>query len=112
MDRRTGRAPIVAAVALALALAGCNTAGLFARYDVPESPEVEAAPWPQLVDVPEAPPVGEYTENVPDPLQAARTQTALSVVAAGATARAAALSQPVIGEAERARMLARARRTR
>lgn len=112
MSRFCCSAQIVAALFGAAALAGCGTVELFGKYDLPESPEVAAAPWPRLVDVPPAPPAGDYTAAVPDPAEGALAQTDLGAAAAGANARAAALSQPVIGEAERAAMLAAARRGR
>ena len=105
-------AQIVAAAAVLSALGGCGTVELFGKYDLPESPEVAAAPWPRLVDTPPAPPVGVYSPAVPDPAEGVVAQSDLGVAAAGANARATALSGPVIGEAERAAMLAAARRVR
>jgi hypothetical protein len=101
------------AVASALAaLSGCGTVELFGRYNVPESPEVAAAPWPRLIDTPAAPPVGVYSAAVPDPVEGVAAQSERGAAAAGAEARAAALAEPVIGDAERAAMLAAARRAR
>ena len=111
MTQRQGTAHFVAGAVL-IALSGCGTVELFGEYDIPESADVAAAPWPKLVDVPEAPPVGEYTDNVPDPAQGVLVQADLSAIAASASARAAELSRPVIGNAERAEMLARASRAR
>lgn len=138
MARRQWTAQFVAACIVA-ALSGCGTVGLFGEYEVAESPDVEAAPYPQLVDVPDAPPVGVYTEAVPDPARGAAAQTDLAAAAtvadvraaalatadpgaglpaqpgagviAAANARAAALAGPVISDSEREAMLARARRT-
>ena len=104
-------AQIVAGLAM-LALSGCGTVELFGKYDVPESPEVASAPWPRLVDTPEAPPVGAYSLAVPDPAQGVVAQSDLAAAAGRANDRAAELSQPVIGEAERAAMLDAARRAR
>jgi hypothetical protein len=114
MPRFCCSAQIVAAAALAGAamLAGCGTVELFGKYDLPESPEVAAAPWPRLVDTPAAPPVGVYSEQVPDPTEGVAAQADLGAAAAGANARAAELAPPVIGGAERAAMLAAARRAR
>ena len=43
-------------------VSGCGSAGLEQRtYNLPESPEVEDAPWPRLVDAP--PPVSATGEN-------------------------------------------------
>lgn len=126
------------AVCVVAALSGCGTVGLFGEYDVAESPDVEATPYPRLVDVPDAPPVGVYTEAVPDPARGEAAQTDLAAAAtvadvraaelarvdpaanaraaaadtvAAANARAARLAAPVISESEREAMLARARRT-
>ena len=94
----------------ALALAGCGTVEIFGRYDLPESPAVEATPYPKLVDTPTAPARGEYTAAVPNPADGARNQADLSAQAVVADARARALSGPVISDEERARMQRRARR--
>ena len=112
MPRFCCTAQIVAAAVAMAALAGCGTVELFGKYDLPESPEVAAAPWPRLVDTPPAPPVGVYTAAVPDPAEGVLAQRDLAAAAAGANARAAELSAPVIGDAERAAMLAAARRAR
>ena len=112
MSRFCCSAQKVAAIAALVALGGCGTVELFGKYDLPESPEVAAAPWPRLVDTPEAPPVGVYSPAVPDPAEGALAQTDLGAAASSANARAARLSAPVIGEAERAAMLAAARRAR
>jgi hypothetical protein len=112
MGRFRCRWGVVAALAALGPLAGCGTVELFGKYDLPESPEVAAAPWPRLVDTPAVPRVGVYSAAVPDPAEGALAQTDLGAVAAGANARAAELSAPVIGDAERAAMLAAARRGR
>lgn len=111
MTLRQRTAQIVAPLAV-LALAGCGTVDLFGEYDIPESPDVAAAPWPELVDIPEAPPVGTYTQDVPDPAIGVAAQADLGHAATAANSRAAALSGPVISEAERAAMLSRARKAR
>jgi hypothetical protein len=103
---------MVAATAAVSLLASCGTVELFGKYDLPESPEVAAAPWPRLVDTPAAPPVGVYSAAVPDPAQGEAAQGDLGAAAARANARAAELARPVIGDAERAAMLAAARRAR
>jgi hypothetical protein len=110
MTRFCCNAQIVAAATLLAGLAGCGTVELFGKYDLPESPEVAAAPWPRLVDTPAAPPVGVYTDEVPDPAEGVLAESDLGTAAASANARAADLSRPVIGDAERAAMLAAARR--
>lgn len=144
MTRRHGTAQFVAGLralplvaAMGVGLSGCGTVDLFGQYDIPESTDVAAAPWPRLVDVPEAPPVGEYTDAVPNPVEGAMAQADLGAAStaasaraaelagtdtgagqpgagmiAAANARAAALSRPVISPAEREAMLARARQTR
>lgn len=142
MTQRRWTAQFVAAwlmLGACSALAGCGTVGLFGEYEVAESPEVETTPYPRLVDVPDAPPVGEYTEAVPDPTGGAAAQTDLAAAAtvadvraaslarvdpaanaraaaadavAAANARAARLAAPVISDSEREAMLARAKRGR
>ena len=94
----------------ALALAGCGTVEVFGRYDLPESAEVEATPYPRLVDTPTAAARGEYSAAVPDPAAGARQQTDLSAEAVVANAQARALAEPVISPEERARLLRRATR--
>lgn len=88
---------MAASAVLAVAVAGCGTAELFGEHGLPESPDVAAAPWPRLVDVPEAPPVGIYTADVPDPAEGARTQVELAAAATAAGARAAELAGPPAG---------------
>jgi hypothetical protein len=105
-------AQIVAVVCTTVALAGCGTVELFGEYDLPESPEVAAAPWPRLIDTPAAPPVGTFSAAVPDPAGGTLAQSDLGAAAVRADARALELSEPVIGDAERAAMLAAAQRTR
>lgn len=102
----TGARAIVS-LALAATLAGCGSARLFSGIDAPESPDVAEAPWPRLVDTPEAPPPGTYTEDVPDPAVGVATVVELGEAARGAQARAAALSPPVLSEAERRRLTGR-----
>lgn len=103
-------ARLVAAGLLAtLVLAGCDTIGMFDKFDLPEGPEVATAPWPRLVDVPSAPPVGTYSEAVPDPAVGKRVVENLSVEAAVAKARAQPLDEPVIAPEKRSAMEARAR---
>lgn len=101
-----------AQIVAVLSLASCGTVEVFGRYDLPESPEVEAAPYPRLVDTPSAPAQGEYTTAVPDPADGARTQRNLSSEAVLADARARQLSAPVIAPEDRAALLRRAARRR
>ena len=89
------------ALAVPLALAACGTVEIFGRYDLPESESVAEAPWPRLVDVPEAPPVGTFTAAVPDPAVGVLTVTDLSDVAQRSATRAEALSAPVLTPADR-----------
>lgn len=79
-----------------LMLGACGTVGLFGEYDLPESPEVDATPYPRLVDVPAAPPPGTYTEAVPDPAEGVALLSDLGPVASGTTARAQTLTAPVV----------------
>ena len=93
-------------------VSGCGTVELFGTYDLPESPSVEATPYPRLVDTPTAPAAGSYTAAVPDPGDGARAQTDLAVAAAQAQVRAAELAGPVIPPAEKARIARAAKRRR
>ena len=101
---------LAARLAVLMVLAGCGTVELFGRYDLPEGADVEAAPYPRLIDVPTAPQRGTYTAAVPDPAEGARTQADLSAAAAVAENVADDLSGPVISDAEKARLQAAARR--
>ncbi len=92
------------ALALALPLAGCGSARLFTDHGMPESPEVAAAPWPRLVDTPEAPPAGTYTADVPDPARGVATLVELGEAARAGAERAEALSEPALTEADRRRL--------
>jgi hypothetical protein len=91
-------------LALAALAAGCGSARLFTGIALPESPEVAAAPWPRLVDTPEAPPPGSYTADVPDPAQGVAVTVELGEAAREAAGRARALEGPVLGEADRRRL--------
>ncbi len=52
-QRRRRRAATAAALAAAVALGGCGVgADLVGVPDLPESPDVETAPWPRLADGP------------------------------------------------------------
>ncbi|MEM0942312.1 MAG: hypothetical protein AAGI70_00050 [Pseudomonadota bacterium] len=92
------------AAALLLALGGCGTVGLFGTYDLPESDDIDATPWPRLADVPDTPPQGSFSDEVPDPATGIALQTDLSAAANASQARAAALAAPVLTEAERRRL--------
>lgn len=104
----------IAAVAAALALAGCGTTELFGAYDVPESPGTAEAPWPRLVDTPTPPPAGQYDAAVPDPAEGVAAEAQLNILAASAEARALPLAAPVVDDehlrARAAAAQARARR--
>ena len=92
-----------------LLLSGCGTAALFTEYEVNEDPSIEAAPWPRLVDTPQAPPVGAYTASVPDPRTGTDVNENLRTEAAVAAVRAKDLSAPILSEGGRNRMLRRAK---
>jgi len=98
------RAGPIAAVILSAALAGCGSTALFGKYPEVESPEVADAPWPRLVDTPEAPPPGRYTPAVPDPARGYAAEIALGAAARAAGARAAAIAPPILSEEERRRL--------
>ena len=93
-----------AAFLLLVPLAGCSSAKLFSDQMIPESPAIAEAPWPQLVDTPEAPAKGSYGPGVPDPAAGAAVTLELGLVARDAAGRAEALAAPVLSEAERRRL--------
>jgi len=102
MSRRIGF--LCAAAVLLLSLTGCGSAKLFRSHQIPESPGVAEAPWPQLVDTPAAPPPGTYTDSVPDPARGAAATAVLTQEAQESAARAEALSAPVLSEADLRRL--------
>ena len=85
-------------ISVAMALGACGTSELFGVYDVPEAPGTAEAPWPRLVDTPDAPPPGTYTDAVPDPATGIATSTQLTLVSGAASSRAGAPSEPVVDE--------------
>ena len=93
-----------AAFLLLVSLAGCSSAKLFNSQTIPESPGTAEAPWPRLVDTPEAPAKGSYGPGVPDPAAGAAVTLELGLVARDAAGRAEALAAPVLSEAERRRL--------
>ena len=96
MTWRQWTSQFVAALSLS-ALWGCGgIGGPFGEYDIPESPEVAAAPYPRLVDVPAAPPPGEYAPGIPDPAQGAQTFSDLATEAAVADVLASRVAGPVV----------------
>ncbi|MEM7212946.1 MAG: hypothetical protein AAF479_13815 [Pseudomonadota bacterium] len=97
-------AQFVALIAFA-GLSGCGTIGLFGAYDLPEDPAVADAPWPRLIDIPDAPAAGAYTRAAPDPRNGERTQADLAVAAVFAESRAEELAAPVISEEEKAALI-------
>lgn len=94
---------IVCALVLA-SLGACGSASLFRSYEVPESADVEDAPWPRLVEVPPAPKVGEYSAAVPDPAKGVALELDFAEITDEATRRAETLSQPVLTEDQRAKL--------
>jgi len=110
-----GRALLLLPVLLA-ALGGCTggkTLGpALGGYNIAESRDFETAPWPRLVDIPDAPAPGEYTAAVPDPAPEAAEAARLQAEAARMKARAEALARPVLTAEERRRLLLGARAVR
>jgi hypothetical protein len=102
MSRKNGF--LCTAAVLLLPLTACGSADLFRSHQMPESPGVADAPWPQLVDTPAAPPKGSYTDSVPDPAQGVATTVALAEEARTSAARAEALSAPVLSDADLRRL--------
>lgn len=95
------RVAAIATAALPMLIASCGTVELFGLYDVPEQPETADAPWPRLVDVPEAPPVGSFTTEAPDPATGVALRVDLEAAAAQQNADARRLDAPVLTEADR-----------
>ena len=93
-----------AAILLLASLAGCGSAKLFSAHPVSESASAADAPWPLLVDTPEAPAKGTYGAGVPDPAAGVAATVQLGIAARDAAARAEALGEPVLTEAERRRL--------
>lgn len=105
--RFAGRA-ICRSMAALLLLGGCGLGGGvgpdLGGYTLPDNAALADAPWPRLVDVPDAPPPGVYTAEIPDPATGGLIVAELSGDAARMRARAEALSPPVLTPAERARL--------
>lgn len=95
-------------VAAALLTGGCGTVELLGRYDLPESPDVAAAPYPRLVDTPAPPAQGSFGAGVPDPAQGTAIIVDLSSAAAVSARRAEILANPALSDAERLRLLRQA----
>lgn len=102
----------MAGAVLLLGLGGCESFRLFNDYTTVESPEVADAPWPRLVDVPDAPEAGSYDASVPDPVEGVAVQSELGARAANNAARLEEARAPVLSEEERAELAARAERNR
>lgn len=94
----------IGVLALLLTVPACGTVGLFGNYDLPESEDVATAPWPRLADVPDAPPPGSYSDEVPDPAEGVAILTDLGAIAQTAEQRAAELAAPVISAQDRRRL--------
>ena len=92
----------------AAALSGCGSFRLFNDYKTAESEGVADAPWPRLVDVPEAPPPGAYSRAVPDPATGRQVQSELATRTARAGSRRAQSTRPVLAPEEREALGARA----
>lgn len=86
------------------ACAGAEIGPRLGGYDIPHGAEVNEADWPLLIDVPEAPSPGTFTEAAPDPRAGAAEAARLRAEARRLRARAEALSEPVLSPAERARL--------
>jgi hypothetical protein len=105
-------AQFVALLGLAGVLSACGSVELFGRYDLPESPEVAAAPYPRLIDTPDAPPQGAYTDAVPDPATGTQTLSDLTSQQVVADVRATETSRPVISDEEEEAIFKRVERAR
>ncbi|MEM7669555.1 MAG: hypothetical protein AAF317_10460, partial [Pseudomonadota bacterium] len=83
---------------------GCGTIGLFGSYDVRESADVADAEWSRLVDVPQAPEVGAYSDSVPDPAIGIALGADVGQITSEADAKAQRLAAPVLTDEDRAAM--------
>lgn len=88
------------AAILLLGLGGCDAAGVFADYEIPEAPGTAEAPWPLLVNTPRPPPRGVYTEAVPDPLAGIVIRNELAIASRAQAAQAEGLAGPVVDGAD------------
>ena len=94
-------------ICAALALGGCAGAEIGPRlggYDLPRGAVARSADWPRLIDMPEAPPPGTFTQAAPDPATGSAEQARLTAEARRLRARAETLAEPVLSPAERARL--------
>lgn len=96
--------PFATGVLALVIIPGCGTLGLFGTYDVPEGPGVAEVPYPRLVDVPDAPPPGTYTAEVPDPAEGVAVTVDLTATAQAQNAEATSVGAPVLSETERRRL--------
>ena len=97
-------AKYIVLAAVILSVAGCGTARLFRTYEFEESASVADTPYPRLADTPDAPQVGTFTREVPDPAVGVATIIELRQRAAATNAERERLSAPVIDDAARARL--------
>jgi hypothetical protein len=93
-----------AAFLLLASLAGCGSAKLFGDHQISDSARASEMPWPRLVDTPQAPAKGTYSDAVPDPAAGVAVAAQLGIAANDAAVRAEALNEPVLTEAERRRL--------
>ncbi|MEM9050334.1 MAG: hypothetical protein AAGC92_16655 [Pseudomonadota bacterium] len=91
-------------------LAGCAGATFgpdLGGYEIDRSERARTADWPRLIDIPDAPAPGTYTQTAPNPETGAVQQTVLRAEARRLRALAEALAEPVLTEAERRRLTRR-----
>jgi hypothetical protein len=98
----------VAAITLCFAAAGCGLArGPLTALDLPPTELPEGTPWPRLADVPDL--EGPRAPPKPDPATGREVAEALTREAAVSAAIAEELNDPVLSEAEIARLRAAVR---
>lgn len=111
---RNGLRTAAALVVMATVAGGCSSASLTPAFDLPESPDVEDAPWPLLADAP--PPVSATGENNIDSItgkggeiQSELGPEAQALIERDAALRAESVVDPSLyARAERLRRRARA----
>jgi hypothetical protein len=85
---------IIALLAIA-PLVACTDAEIFDRVAGPQSAANAKAAWPRLEAVPATPPLGVYTDALPDPAKGEAVQIELSVAAENAEIRRKSVEGPV-----------------
>ncbi|MGF1501856.1 MAG: hypothetical protein ACFBSD_08565 [Paracoccaceae bacterium] len=103
--------PLLACLLVAL-VGGCETFRLFQDYETAESADVAAAAYPRLVEVPDAPPPGRFSDAVPDPAIGQAQIAGFGPETEAAEARRRVVAAPVVDLTAEAEAAERAKRLR